>query len=116
MRGFTSYKKIEWNERIYFPSKLSRSNIDNRYKNDEKNDALIIRKKKMKQAKKEKKNTTNSAIIRSDLNEIEIKAIESKDIKDFMELLYGDVIRDYLKQIEIERNRKQKRKKNDNKQ
>lgn len=43
-------------------------------------------------------------------------AIESKDIKDFMELLYGDVIRDYLKQIETERNRKPKRKKNDNKQ
>lgn len=69
---FTSYKKIEWNERIYFPSKLSGSNIDNRYKNDEINDALIIKKKKMKQAKKEKKNTSNSAIIRSDLNEIEI--------------------------------------------
>lgn len=35
-------------------------------------------------------------------------AIESKDIKDFMELLYGDVIRDYLKQIETESKKERK--------
>lgn len=109
---YSSYKKIEWNEKIYFPSKLSGSNIDNRYKNDDINDALIIRNKKRKQAKqKEQKEKIDPKIIRNDLNEFEIKAVDSNDIKSFMELLYGDVIKDYINQIEKEREKKLKRKK-----
>lgn len=52
---FKNYKKIQWNEKIYRPSKLSGSAITSRYKNDEENDAVIISKKRKKQAKKKAK-------------------------------------------------------------
>lgn len=53
---FKSFKKIQWNEKIYRPSKLSGSAIASRYKNDDENDAVIISKQRKEQAKNKKKN------------------------------------------------------------
>lgn len=92
---FKSFKKIQWNEKIYRPSKLSGSAIASRYKNDDENDAVIISKQRKKQAKKPKKTQINRNKTRNNLDEFEKKALDCTNIYDFMNLLYDNSIKDY---------------------
>lgn len=97
---FKNYKKIQWNECIYIPSKLSGSSIINRYKTDEYNELKIIRKEKRKQAMNKKKLQPQSVMTtRFNLNEFEIKALDKTNIKDFMEFLYQNPLNDYSNKL-----------------
>ncbi|KAK8871700.1 hypothetical protein M9Y10_007440 [Tritrichomonas musculus] len=97
---FKNYKKIQWNERIYIPSKLSGSSIINRYKTDEYNELKIIRKEKRKLAMNKKKLQPQSVMTtRFNLNEFEIKALDKTNIKDFMEFLYQNPLNDYSNKL-----------------
>lgn len=92
---FKNFKKIQWNEKLYRPSKLSGSAISSRYKNDDENDAIIISKKRKKQAKKPKNKQKIEIKTRNNLDEFEKKALNCNNIYDFINLLYDNSIKDY---------------------
>lgn len=104
LQWFQNFKKMEWNEKVYSPSKLSGNSISSRYKCEKERDALIVSKERKKQAKKVKNqakeiNDQKKIETRSYLNEFEQKALSLNNIYDFMELLYDKPIKGYEKKL-----------------